>query len=552
MCWDAGLPPELIERIWRDPHALLTEGVKLQDKTRCTVVRLDDPAGPFVWKHHNWGTIRRTIKRSLSRSTARKSWLDGLFLSDAGVPTPRPRAIMERQLGPFQRCSYILTDYVPGTSLYRLMRFGRPTPAMIQDLARQVASIWQQLDDLRVWHNDFKTENLLVDPQGKLWIIDLERTRRYHNVDRMRRRQARDVADLLHPRNWRAHPEASDIFRRAILQTPAAAATLAGPQGIGHPLSRPVPAINRSSQLVTVLVPCRNAAETILTCLDSVRDMGDEILVADAGSTDHTLDLVREFGGCRILEQPSADDAYFEAWAQSHARHDWILRILPNEQLNPDLARQVQDKLATEPREDGFLVSRSFHFRGGRLKFGDFRGDSSIRLYRKDAARYETTDGRVEVRLASERLGTLRSRLVVELCPNLDRYLSDMLSAAREMARRAHDRGLRPKRRNILWRAPWKFVRSYVLRRGWLDGWPGLHASILTSLALYLRETSLWGLYQPAANQQTVETARSRELRVFDPNHADDGLALGADESLDETSVKFFDMIDDSKVRTAA
>jgi (heptosyl)LPS beta-1,4-glucosyltransferase len=551
MCWDASLPPEFVERIWRDPHALLAEGVTLQDKPRCTVVRLDDPAGSFVWKHHNWGTIRRTIKRSLSRSTARKSWLDGLFLSEAGVPTPRPRAFIERQLGPFQRCSYILTDYVPGTSLYRLMRFGCPAPAMIQDLARQVASIWQQLDDLRVWHNDFKTENLLVDPQGKLWIIDLERTRRYHNVHRMRCRQARDVADLLHPRNWRAHPEAAEVFRRAILQTPAAAATLAGPQGIGHPLSRPVPAVNRSAQLVTVLIPCRNAAETILTCLDSVRDMADEILVADAGSTDHTLDLVREFGGCRILERSSADDASFEAWAQSHARHDWILRILPEEQLNPDLARQVQDKLAAEPREDGFLVSRSFHFRGQRLKFGDFRSDSSIRLYRKDAARYEITDGSVKVRLDSERIGALRSRLVVELCPSLDRYLSDMRSVARQLARRDFDRGLRPKRRHVLLRAPWKFLSSYALRRGWLDGLPGLHASLLSALALYLREASLWDLCQPAALRNGRLPARMHELRVFDPNAASepaiDALEVEyrANRTLQETA-------DREQIKTAA
>ena len=517
MCWDAGLPRALVDRIWQDPHALLCEGIKLQDKPRCTVVRLEDAAGTFVWKHHNWGTVRRTIKRSFSRSTARKTWSDGIFLSDAGVPTPRPRAFFERRLGPFQRWSYVLTDYVPGTSLYRFMRFERPSREVVLDLARQVAAIWQQLDDLRVWHNDFKTENLLVDPQGKVWLIDLERTRRYRDLEDMRRRQARDAGDLLHPRNWRSDPQAAELFRQEILKTPAAAATLAGPHGGGHPLSRPAPASNRASHLVTVFIPCRNAAETILPCLDSVRDIADEILVADSGSTDDTLRIVRASGGCRIIENACDDEAAFETWAQKHARHRWILRILPDEQLNPDLARQVQDMLATEPQSDGFVIARSIYFRGRRLRHGDFQNDASIRLYRKDAARYQIRDGQVDVCVSSAKTGTLRSRLVFETCPSIEQYLSDMIGAAERAAKDANQKGQRPKRGNALVRAPWQFVRSYILRGGWLDGWAGLHASYLSAFNVYLREAMLWNLQRPAAAKRNAGRESWHELRVFDP-----------------------------------
>ena len=76
MRWDADLPADLVERMWHDPHALLSESNKLQDKLRCSVAKLDHPAGPFVWKHHNWGTLARTLKRSLSQSPAEKSWND--------------------------------------------------------------------------------------------------------------------------------------------------------------------------------------------------------------------------------------------------------------------------------------------------------------------------------------------------------------------------------------------------------------------------------------------------------------------------------------------
>jgi (heptosyl)LPS beta-1,4-glucosyltransferase len=517
MCWDADMPRALVDRIWQEPHALLSDGTKLQVKPRCTVVRFEYGDETFVWKHHNWGSIRRTVQRSLSRSTARKTWADGVFLSDGGVPTPRPRAFVERRLGPFNRSSYVLTDYVPGTSLYRYMRFEKPSRAIVLNLAKQVAAIWQQLDELRVWHNDFKTENLLVDPHGKVWLIDLERTRRYSNVDNMRRRQMRDVSDLLHPRNWRSDPQAAEVFRQEILKTPAAIATLAGPHGKGHPLTRPTQASNRPSQLVTVFIPCRNAADTILPCIESVRDMADEILVADSGSTDDTVPIVRACGGCQIIEKTCEDGATFEAWAESHARHRWILRLLPDEQLNPDLGRQVQDLLATEPKTDGVLISSSVHVRGQRLRHSDVQHKPSIRLYRKAAARYENRQGRVEVSIPSEKVGKLRPRLVHELCPNTEQFLTELIRRAERAAGEAFAKGKRPKIRNVLWRAPWKFVKLYLWKGGWLDGWAGLHASYLSAHSAYLQEALLWSMWQPLEARNNAASEIRHELRVFNP-----------------------------------
>ncbi len=70
--------------------------------------------------------------------------------------------------------------------------------------------------------------------------------------------------------------------------------------------------------------------------------MADEILVADAGSTDGTLDRVRAFGGCRIIARDGDCDESFESWAAGAARHPWILRVLPHERLSPELGRQVR------------------------------------------------------------------------------------------------------------------------------------------------------------------------------------------------------------------
>jgi hypothetical protein len=466
------------------------------------------------------------VKKSLSGSPAEKSWLDSEFLLAAGVPTPRVRAFVEKRIGPFRRSSYLLTDYVDGTSLYRLMRFEQPSAEFIARLADQVAVIWQRLDDAGVWHNDFKTENLLIDPAGKVWLIDLERMRHLGSRSRLRKRQKKDVGDLLHPRNWRSNPAAAEAFRRAIAATPAGREALAAPTGAMHPLQQSCPTKNRANQLVTVLICCRNAADTILACLESVRDMADEIVVADNGSTDDTLDVVREFGGCRILQRGEPDEVAFANWAQSHARHDWILRLRPDEQLNAELSRQIQDLLATEPPQDGFLISRTVYFHGRRLLQSRFQNEPSIRLYRKRIGRHELRDGRVEVCIDSNQIGSMKSRIVYEACRSTERCLREMTIDAVRAAESAHADGRRSQLRSILWRAPWTFVRSYVLESGWVDGSAGLRACFLSALAVYLREAIHRELEQPAVGKRSLVHDSWRPLKVYSPDEntsEDDG-----------------------------
>ncbi len=528
MQWDADLPSDLVERIWTAPHALLAEGEKLQDKLRCTVARIEHPTGIFTWKHHNWGTLRRTVKKSLAESPAHKSWQDSGYLRAAGIPTPRIRAVLEKRVGPFQHCSYLLTDYIVGTSLYRLMRFERPSADFVAHLARQVATIWQELDDLGVWHNDFKSENFLVDREGKVWLIDFERMRRFRECDRdrMRERQMKDAADLLHPRNWRSDPAAAEVFRQAILATPAAQQTLTGSIAAKHPLNKPIAATNRPGQLVTVLIPCHNAADSIVGCLESVRDMADEILFADFGSTDDTLERVRKFGGCRIIERSPVtasnrhphDVVRFVTWAASQATHDWILRLRPDEQLNGELSRQVQDLLATEPTEDGFQIARTVYLHGKQLRFGDFRSEPTIHLFRKQQARFELCDGRVEVCIPSGKVGSMKSRLIYEACPSIERCIRDMLRFATRAAEDDRQNGRHASHRTLVWRVPLSFLRSYVLRWGWLDGSAGLHASFMSALAVYLREAIHCEIEWPAFEQRSLVHDSWKQLKVFTPD----------------------------------
>ncbi len=412
MYWDANLPRDLVEQLWSDPRLLLARGKILQSKKRCVVVRLDHSPGPFLFKHHHGGGLFRTLSKSLRRTQAIQSWLDGRYLHAAGIPTPLPRACLEQSVGPLGVCSYLLTEYVAGISLYRFMRGDQLVDETVQSLARQVAYIWQNLVDLRVSHNDLKPENLLIDLTGRLWLIDLERMRRHRHSASGRRRHAEDVARLLHPRNWRKHPWAAEVFRQQLLRTPAGKDNGFDTAARTNPFSKPLPAFNSPAQLVSVLIPCLNDADLVSDCIESVRDIADEIIVADLGSNDSTLNIVRRIGGCRILRRAHFDEAQFESWAAQQARHPWILRLLPQERLSPELAKQIQDTLAKEPDQHAFdIVPRRSMHKNHQLDRA-FQCGASLRLYRKVAAQYEMRNGQLTVVVARDKIGRLSAPLI--------------------------------------------------------------------------------------------------------------------------------------------
>ncbi len=524
MCWDRDLPPQLVEQIWSDPEALLL-GQSLQDKQRCSVARVNDVTGSFVWKRYNWGTPFRRMRKSLQRTPAHQSWLDGRFLFEAGIPTPRPRAFLERRLGPFKTKSYLLTDYVLGTSLYRLMRFGNPSEDAVQKIVTQVVALWQRLDELQVQHNDFKPENLIVDPNGKVWLIDLERMCRYRAGEQARRKQLRELEDLLHPRNWRAKPQAGELLRQQIVGTTAGKRILAAASVSDHPLRRSIESRLNANQLVSVVIPCRNAAATIIPCLRSVYDMADEIVVADMGSTDGTLDIVREFGGCKIVERAPRDGAKFAAWLLGNASHRWIVLLQPDEQLSPELAREVQDVLATNPEEAAFAVNYVQCFRGQRLSYGGLNNKPVIRLFQKNLPTIAIAQGGVHLATASHRIGHIYYAVERELCHNAEQHLQESIDAARAAQCENPPASSSLPHGRIVRQAVWKFLKPVALQFGWLDGWAGIHAHLVLAMDEYLKHAVPWD----AARTSAIGVARSsdggRQLRVYSPENQQTALA---------------------------
>lgn len=246
------------------------------------------------------------------------------------------------------------------------------------------------------------------------------------------------------------------------------------------------------SEPLTVLIPCKNEAGNLPACLASVRDVADEILLADSGSTDGSIEIARAHGATRVIEREFIDAGDFKNWAIPQAAHQWIFVLDADERVSSELAAEMRQLLQRPLTYDGYAVRRANHFMGHRLHHTTWARDKVIRLFHRDRARYLVHTDHTEVDLPADRVGQLREKLIHYTCWNYDSYLSKMLHYSEQQAELWYRQGRRPSLLRTMTNGPLRFFRSYLWELGFLDGSAGFQVSVLTGFYSFLKQARLW------------------------------------------------------------
>src|SRR6185295_6718114 len=246
---------------------------------------------------------------------------------------------------------------------------------------------------------------------------------------------------------------------------------------------------------LTVLIPCKDERRNIRACIESVQAIADEILIADSGSTDGTLDIVRDIGGCRIIEREYINSANFKNWAIPQAKHEWVLVLDADERITPKLAAEILKVLEAPPADkDGYWIDRANHYLGYRIKHCGWNSDAVIRLFRREC-QYETRWVHAEVDLPASRLGKLKHPMLHYTTWDSDQYLYKMNRYAGWGALNLRDAGRKPSLLALVTRAPLRFLQLYIFRLGFLDGIAGFHICMHTAYYAFIKQAKLWELH---------------------------------------------------------
>jgi glycosyltransferase involved in cell wall biosynthesis len=243
----------------------------------------------------------------------------------------------------------------------------------------------------------------------------------------------------------------------------------------------------------------------------SAKRIADEVLVADSGSTDGTLEIARQLG-CRVIEREYRTSGDFKNWAIPQASHEWVVILDADERITAPLAAEIRRELAA-PRHDGYWIYRGNHFLGHPIRFGPWKNDRCLRLFRRDLGRYVGPTDHAEVELSRGTVGRLRERMVHYTCSSYAQYLPKIARYAEVQAGVWHRAGRRTNLAHLLFRFPLRFLQGYVWRLGFLDGAAGLQVCVLVAYLSYLKHAYLWQL-QNAREWREVEGSSEQPDRA--------------------------------------
>jgi glycosyltransferase involved in cell wall biosynthesis len=258
---------------------------------------------------------------------------------------------------------------------------------------------------------------------------------------------------------------------------------------------------------VSVCVLACDEERELERCLASV-DWADEIVVVvDARSRDGSEAVARRLAS-RVERRAYTGDVAQKSFAVSLAKSEWVFVLDPDEVVTPALGAAMQRALCraaeagrdeagdARPRGDasgivGYEVNRATYHLGRWIRHGDFYPDWKLRLFRRSRARYAGRDphGRVEADGPVSRLeGELEHYSYRDLADQIARIQFFSTEAAAALDRD----GVRFRLRDLVLRPPARFLRSFLLRRGFLDGLPGFVIAVASAFYVFLKYAKLW------------------------------------------------------------
>ncbi len=282
-------------------------------------------------------------------------------------------------------------------------------------------------------------------------------------------------------------------------------------------------------QPLTVLILCKNERTNIAPCIESVRGIADEILVADSGSTDGTLEYVLSRGDCRVIEREYRTAGDFKNWAIPQARHAWVLIVEADERVTEELAEEIRSVLADAPAVDAFWILRLNHLMGRPIRRTDWGRDRVLRLFRRDLCRYVGPGDHQIAQVAGQDKGfdapVLSAPLLHYTMWSWTQYLGKLNRYARVQAEQWHAAGKRPSGWKMLTRPPLRFLRDFVLHRGFLEGSAGLQLAWASAFYTFMKQAHLWELCH-GRSQQDVEAETPAAISASDRRIAANGRSV--------------------------
>ncbi len=234
-----------------------------------------------------------------------------------------------------------------------------------------------------------------------------------------------------------------------------------------------------------------NESHNIEEALQSLA-WADEIVVVDSGSHDGTLEICRRFTD-KVFHRDWTGFVDQKTFAVQQASHDWIFSLDADERPSADLQREIARLRSDGFPHAGFRIPRVAYFMGRWIRHGDWYPDYQLRLFDRRSARWQGGRVHESVRIEGES-GMLRGEILHYTYRTLSDYLKRLEVYSALAAEDFRQRGKKSDGFKIIAHPLATFIKAYFLKRGFLDGVPGLMVACMGAISVFFKYSKLYEL----------------------------------------------------------
>ena len=252
---------------------------------------------------------------------------------------------------------------------------------------------------------------------------------------------------------------------------------------------------------ISVYIITKNEIRRIERALKSVAGWADEIVVVDSGSDDGTVEVAKKYTD-KVYHHKFEGFGQQYTYAHGLTKNKWVMYIDGDEEVSPELAEEIVALFKDGgPHADGYTAPRETFYLGRWIKHGGWYPDRIHRIYRKSQGTWEK--GLHPKLHINGTMGKLKHpflhynyRDISHQIMTVDRYST---IASRELV----DSGKGASLVKLLFNAPFRFFRDYILRGGFLDGMPGFIIAITTAYYVFIKYAKTWELVSEKKHART-------------------------------------------------
>ncbi len=242
---------------------------------------------------------------------------------------------------------------------------------------------------------------------------------------------------------------------------------------------------------LSAVVITRNEEANIRRCLLSLQ-IADEIIVVDSGSTDRTIEIAESLGAKVYLIEwkgygPSKKEGV------SKASGNWIISLDADEELSPELAKEISTEVLSETDISGYNIKRKTNFLGRWIYHCGWYPDYILRLFRKADGDFNESVVHEKV-ILNGRVGYLNGEILHYSYITIEQYFEKFATYTTLGAQQAYKSGKESRWYHIVFKPPVSFIKHYFIKLGFLDGLEGFIISAFSAMAVMVKYSKLRNL----------------------------------------------------------